>query len=480
MTSNSSDQNASTNTPKKEFESLLPYDKIEWKEKAEAFEALHWALNDSKISNIAITGYFGSGKSSFWESYKNRVAEEKKDDNPLINSEIINISLAKFSSKCDKDFKYEENSSENCKFDVKQTDSGYKVFSDEGISDYDQWKIYQEDKKNKEELEIEIERGILEQILYSVNSEDIPGSKFKKIKDVSDAELLCKSLLIYSFIFCIFFFTKFDKFVEFSCNYTIQFLSVFIILFICIYALLLYMSPIRLSKISCSQFDIHFEDNKGGLFSQNITELVYFFGKMKERKKRGIIVFEDLDRFKSTVIFAKLRELNHILNNAPEIGEKKIKFIYMIRDDIFSKYERTKFFDFIVPIVPVLTKDNAAGFIISQMPSLEKDLGRDYIDDISIFLSDLRMLKNCENEYRIYKETNEKILRRHNNNQTLTQSTYQRIFSLILYKNLYPKDFQKLLQHDGLLYYCLNESKKDYHEVLEELKKREAKETENV
>ena len=152
----------------------------------------------------------------------------------------------------------------------------------------------------------------------------------------------------------------------------------------------------------------------------------------------------------------------------------------MIRDDIFSKYERTKFFDFIVPIVPVLTKDNAAGFIISQMPSLEKDLGRDYIDDISIFLSDLRMLKNCENEYRVYKASNEKILELHNNNQSLTQSTNQQIFSLILYKNLYPKDFQKLLQHEGLLYYCLNESKKDYHEVLEELKKREAKETENV
>lgn len=475
MTTNIPDQNASTNKPKKEFESLLPYDKIKWEEKEEAFEALHWALNDSKICNIAITGYLGSGKSSFWESYRKRVVE--KSDNPLIDREIVNISLAKFSSKCDKEFKYEENSSQNCKFDVKQTESGYKVFSEENISDYDQWKIYQEYKKKEEELEIEIERGILEQILYSVDSEDIPGSRFKKIKDMSDKELLCKSFLITSFVSCIFFFAKFDKFVDLSCNYIIQFLLVFIILFICLYALLLYMSPMRLSKISCSQFDIHFEDNKGGLFSQNITELVYFFGRME---KRRIVVFEDLDRFKSTAIFAKLRELNHILNNTPEIGEKKIKFIYMIRDDMFSKYERTKFFDFIVPIVPVLTKDNAAGFIISQMPELEDDLGRDYIDDVSRFLSDLRMLKNCENEYRIYKETNKKILRLHDNNQTLTQSTYQRIFSLILYKNLYPKDFQKLLQHDGLLYYCLNESKKDYHDALEELKKSEAKEAENV
>ena len=58
--------------------------------------------------------------------------------------------------------------------------------------------------------------------------------------------------------------------------------------------------------------------------------------------------------FKSTTIFSKLRELNHILNNNSNKKNKSIKFIYMIRDDIFSKYERTKFFDFIVPIVPVL------------------------------------------------------------------------------------------------------------------------------
>lgn len=77
MTINIPEQNASTNEPKKEFESLLPYDKIKWEEKEEAFEALHWALKDSEINNIAITGYFGSGKSSFWESYRKQVLEKK-------------------------------------------------------------------------------------------------------------------------------------------------------------------------------------------------------------------------------------------------------------------------------------------------------------------------------------------------------------------------------------------------------------------
>lgn len=115
---------------------------------------------------------------------------------------------------------------------------------------------------------------------------------------------------------------------------------------------------LRLSKISFHQVDIHFEENKGSLFSQNITEAGLFFEKIDKR----IVVFEDLDRFYSTLIFAKLRELNHILNESPVI-RGSLKFVYMIRDDFFSKYERTKFFDFIVPIVPALTKDNAADFV---------------------------------------------------------------------------------------------------------------------
>ena len=459
---------------KPEFDSMLPYNCKKWNE---AFEALHWALTEPNVNNIAITGYFGSGKSSFWESYVNRVAETKKGNNPLENHDIINIALAKFSCKCDEDFKCNDNSSETCKFDVKHTDSGYKIFSNDGISDYDHWKIYQDYKKKEEELEIEIERGILEQILYSVEQDDIPASRFKKIKDISDKELLCKSFLILIFIGCTFFFTNSDKFINLICDYTALFLLSSFLIFVCLYVFLLHINPIHLSSISYNQFNIHFEDNKGGLFSQNITELVYFFEKMKNKR---IVVFEDLDRFKSTTIFSKLRELNHILNNTPKIKTNPIIFIYMIRDDIFSKYERTKFFDFIVPIVPVLTKDNAAGFIISKMPYLEEDLGRDYIDDISIFLSDLRMLKNCENEYRVYKETNKEFLESLNINNKISQSTYQWIFSLILYKNLYPKDFQKLLQHEGLLYYCLNESKNDYHEALKELEKRKAKEIQNV
>ena len=440
-----------------EFHSLLPYDGIKWNK---TFDALRWALAEHKVNNIAITGYFGSGKSSFWESYIKQVKENNLDDR-----EIINISLAKFSCKCDKNFKCDENPSEKSKYDVKPSDSGYKVFSGEEISDYDQWRIYQEQKKKEAELEIEIERGILEQILYSVENDEIPASRFKKITDLSKETKILYSLIILSLITCISFFLGYEKIEQIINQYTLTFIICCLLLSFCIYLILPFFNSFHLSKVSYHEFDIHFEDNKGSLFSQNIAELVYFFDRME---KKQIVVFEDLDRFKSTTIFSKLRELNHILNNNSNKKNKSIKFIYMIRDDIFSKYERTKFFDFIVPIVPVLTKDNAAGYIFDNMPYLKEDLGDEYINDISIFLSDLRMLKNCENEYQIYKETNEKFLQKklEKENQKLEKSVCQWIFSLILYKNLYPKDFQKLLQHEGLLYYCLNNAKNDYQKEI--------------
>lgn len=428
------------------FNALIPCNDLG---KNASSDALNWALKEPKVNNIAITGYFGAGKSSLWESYKRDYATK---DDVLGKTGVVEISLAKFSSKCENDFDYRVSSANEGLYDVKKTDEGYKVFSDAATSDYDRWKIYQEKKKRDESLEIEIERGILEQILYSVDSEDIPASQFKKIQELSGMNLVASTFVVFVLIVCGIVFAKFDDF-SYMLEYSDSLYKIFhtesfyiwtlflTVLFFCIMGVLPRLYSLRLSKISFHQVDIHFEENKGSLFSQNITELVYFFEKIDKR----IVVFEDLDRFYSTLIFAKLRELNHILNESPVI-RGSLKFVYMIRDDFFSKYERTKFFDFIVPIVPALTKDNAADFVKNRMPELVRDFSDSYVKDISIYLSDMRLLRNCENEYKVYKSVNEKVF------GELNSTACEKIFTLILYKNLYPKDFQRLTKRDGFLY----------------------------
>ncbi len=76
--------------------------------------------------------------------------------------------------------------------------------------------------------------------------------------------------------------------------------------------------------------------------NKHIDEIIYFF----EATDKNILVIEDLDRFNSTELFSKLREVNFIINNSPKIKDKKVvKFIYAIKDDVFTKnLNRTKFF----------------------------------------------------------------------------------------------------------------------------------------
>ena len=61
-------------------------------------------------------------------------------------------------------------------------------------------------------------------------------------------------------------------------------------------------------------------------------------------------------------IYEKLREINIIVNNSAQV-KRKIKFIYAIKDDMFCKDEkksRTKFFDFIIPVVPIVNAFNSS------------------------------------------------------------------------------------------------------------------------
>ena len=63
--------------------------------------------------------------------------------------------------------------------------------------------------------------------------------------------------------------------------------------------------------------------------------------------------FEDLDRLEDPSIFIHLRELNTLLNNYDGI-KGRIVFVYAIRDDIFTDTDRTKFFEFIIPVIPII------------------------------------------------------------------------------------------------------------------------------
>lgn len=70
------------------------------------------------------------------------------------------------------------------------------------------------------------------------------------------------------------------------------------------------------------------------------------------------IVFEDIDRFDTGLVFQMLRYINKLANSKNikrKIRFKKqktLKFIYLVKYDIFSYENSIKFFDMSIPVVP--------------------------------------------------------------------------------------------------------------------------------
>ena len=90
------------------------------------------------------------------------------------------------------------------------------------------------------------------------------------------------------------------------------------------------------------------------IFNKHLDEILYFF----EKTDYDVVMLEDLDRFESIDIFLKLRELNLLLNESKVI-ERKIFFVYAVRDDMFQDAERVKCFDYITTVIPVINRSNA-------------------------------------------------------------------------------------------------------------------------
>ena len=125
-------------------------------------------------------------------------------------------------------------------------------------------------------------------------------------------------------------------------------------------------------------------------FDKYMDEIIYLF----EKSKIDILVIEDLDRLEDVKIFYELRQINFMVNK--KIGTKKIRFIYMVRDELFKKSEeRIKFFDIIIPIVPVMDNSNSYDLLKKLMGKewLNK-LDKSYLKMICVYIRDYRTLKN--------------------------------------------------------------------------------------
>ena len=361
-------------------------------------------LEEKDILNLALTGPYGSGKSSILRSLKN--------DYPKYN--YLSISLATLKSPLD-------------------------------------------DKKNKIDIDTmnnRIEYSILQQLIYKEKQETLYNSRLKRIYHKSTwAQYALSFAIIFYIVALIIVFEPSFLEVDWICNrlsnpvlnkwsdiFALSYIFVATIIFV--QKTVKSLSNSKLNKLNLKNGEIELKENKEdtSVFNKHMDEIVYFF----EVTNYNVVIIEDLDRFDNTDIFLKLREVNQLLNQSNSVG-RKVTFIYAVKDDMFFDEERTKFFDYITTVIPIINSSNSADKLKEELEIKGySDLNVEVIDSLAFFIDDMRLLKNIVNEYAQYREKLDEKL------------DQNKLLAMIVYKNYHPKDFADLHKGKGVLYDCLH------------------------
>lgn len=425
---------------KNNFQKLTPEKGLDEKGLSGYKEALDYAFSEDDINNIALTGVYGSGKSSILESYK------KQSD-----SRFIHISLAHF---------------DNSKTDI-----------DDGSSNR---------FKNESVEEKTIEGKILNQLLHQINTKNIPQTIFRTKRNISKKSIISISLISIVFLISIVYILNVKPWISYlekifsyifgGINFlsalskdTIDRIAITVIIFFLLY--LIYKIVItQLNrgifkgfsfKSSGVESDIEiFNDDEASYFDKYLDDVLYLF----VQSKANIIVFEDIDRFEEGVIFEKLKEINTLANNKlssimnqgklyyklPFSKKRTLKFIYLLKDDLFLSKDRTKFFDFIIPTVPVMTSTNSYEKLkeLLEASGIYEKFDRNFLQKLSLYIDDMRLMKNIYNEYLVYARRIDLDRLNLNNNELL---------AILTYKNIFPQDFSELLYNRGFVHSIMSE-----------------------
>ena len=384
-----------------------------------------------RIKNIALTGPYGSGKSS--------VLITLREDFPK-GRNYLPISLATLQANDEsleeqkEDFKNTESTKQQCPYNKEET------------------------KENPtENLNRKIEYSILQQLIYREKAKNVPNSRFRRIVHLTKWELIkypiCAVLSLICFL--VLFEPNFAK-VEsiynfFSWGYTWNMVFDFLaasyllgVLFFTIRYIFRAYSNSKLNKLNLKDAEIEVVENNS-IFNRHLDEILYFF----QVTDYNVVIIEDLDRFGTPNIFLKLRELNQLINESKIVG-RHITFIYAVKDDIFRDEERTKFFDYIITIIPVINPSNSKDKLRAALEAkgCKDEISDEDLSEMAFFIQDMRILTNIVNEYKQYRD---KLCA----NQGV-QLNKTKLLAMIVYKNYYPQDFALLHRRQGKIYECIN------------------------
>lgn len=404
---------------KYQFERLTPIDNMD----LDVYEeAIDYVFDNSDIKNVAISGAYSAGKSSVLASYKKKHS----------NLHFLHISLAHFKSP---------------------------------------------DQEDETEVKESVLEGkILNQLIHQIPSEKIPQTNFRVKKKVSAKSIIKLTIGVVLFFIVAIYFACFDIwksyvntlpdnwFKSILALSTHQYaLMVDGLLMVALLSFLVYglismqknKNVFRKLNLKGNEIEI-FEESDDSYFDKYLNEVLYLF----ENVDADVIVFEDMDRFNANKIFERLREVNTLANIQLQKENKKVlRFFYLLRDDIFVSKDRTKFFDYIIPVVPVVDGSNSYDQFISHLKKgrIFEKFNENFLQGLSLYIDDMRLLKNIYNEFVVYY-----------NRLNITELDCNKMLAIIAYKNLFPRDFADLQLKQGFVY-TLFDSKDSF--IAEEAKR---------
>lgn len=460
--------NAATESEIPELKPLYPqYDESSH---ASYVQRLEKALegNDNKLHNIALSGVYGSGKSSILE----KVVKDLEEERPHTTR---TISLAPLAAQLkEQDDKKNDSVSDKDKSTSKQPSGAPPKSS------------------NNSSITNLIQKEIIKQLLYGTDPEKIPASHFHKMNEIGLGKQLLSSLacgMLLLFILNIYqwpysYIQKPLTWLPIPTSITKILAEIVIIglLSIATFALFHYFDTrIHLAKIDVGTAGITLGENSDSYFDQYLDEIIYIFEKTGIRT----VFFEDLDRFQDAQIFDSLRELNQILNNDPKLQHTEstiqkisqrlhfspsakeknsqsstpIQFVYAIHDAIFSNqyvsadaqianqeslahsFSRAKFFDIIIPVVPFVSASNSYQIALETLEDVLDANDPQMINLLELVadaIPDKRTWINIRNEFIVYKE---QLLNPKRTNLGLNPVN---LLAVLVYKNYYLDDAAKL------------------------------------
>ena len=423
------------------IDTLLPkkLNKVDDPDSYKSVQELNEVLSSAekhKIRNVALTGPFGSGKSSVLVTLQEDFSKGRN---------YLPISLAT----------------------LQANEEGDNISKSENNT--------ADEEKKIENLNRKIEYSILQQLIYREKAETVPNSRFRRIVHLSKKKLRRYSICVVLSLVCFLIlfepsFARVDSIYNFfswgdTWNVVFDFVAVgwlLFMLFIVIRYVFRSYSNSKLNKLNLKDAEIEVVENNS-IFNRHLDEILYFF----QVTKYDVVIIEDLDRFGTPNIFLKLRELNQLINESKIVG-RHITFVYAVKDDIFKDEERTKFFDYIITIIPVINPSNSKDKLKTALKAndCEDGISDDDLSEMAFFIQDMRILTNIVNEYKQYRD---KLCTTNG-----AQLSKTKLLAMIVYKNYYPQDFALLHRRDGKVYQCLSSKRafiKDALSKIEERKK---------